>query len=190
MKYLIATLLVVVILTLSAVGYFIFQSHTEIHILARQDMGVTTPVSSAPTTQGVADQANATKTYTNAQFGFSFKYPSTWQITEDTLAQHGSVQITNYDPNAGGNPEAWRRGMNKIELNIVDDSYFTIDPGTQMSSTTVAGRSATKLVDTGNNIVAYLIPYMTGREISIAIYGDQTNFGILGDVLKSLTWSK
>jgi hypothetical protein len=37
------------------------------------------------------DETANWKSYTNTEFGFSFKYPSDWQITEDLLVERGTL---------------------------------------------------------------------------------------------------
>jgi len=90
-------------------------SHLPFHVF-KQDVAVTAPSIPAPakTTTTTTDPYAGWKTYTNDEYGFSFRYPTTWSLTTDlkdlgrghpegdVIATSPSGTKVHFGPNLGG----------------------------------------------------------------------------------------
>ena len=98
-KILITILLIIVvagIFMLIGFKYGRYAGHNDVlsDVKLVSPEATTTAVVGASTTASATTTADATadwKTYTNSQYGFSFKYPGGWTITNNTPGQTGSV---------------------------------------------------------------------------------------------------
>lgn len=132
--------------------------------------------------------------YTNNDFKFSFSYPSSWRIIDQSkLGTGGTLFLFNYPASqtildAGSSP----KGQNIIQVGIAPMSSFTDINDGNTTETTVAGQKA--YVEKGNEVKFYsytiAIPSSAGKYVRMTIYGDPANFSTLDDLIKTLTWLK
>ncbi len=126
-------------------------------------------------------------TYVSDKYKFKFSYPSTWRV-EGNQTGYNTLQLLNYSDNQAGDSGRWAKGMNKIEMTIIDNpsSYFS---DYSMVETTIAGQKAWKGAG-GLSWLSYAITLPSGpaKYLAVTIYGDSANYYVLEDLLKSLTW--
>lgn len=134
--------------------------------------------------------------YTNEKSGFSFTFPESWHIGQDSLT-YTSFQIFNYDETQE-NGSKWREGMNKIEAGISDKNSSTPSsdyPEKSRESATVqiggvsVVREDVELEGLGQHRTYYMpFPDQHAKFLRITIYGDKDNFSVFDDLVKSLSW--
>lgn len=93
----ITTLVIFILVTAAiflALGYWAGSEGTVCNvssIVSSKTATTTATTSVSPAASPSADVTANWKTYTNDTYGFSFKYPSDWSITNNTPGQNGSV---------------------------------------------------------------------------------------------------
>lgn len=141
---------------------------------------------------------NKQSEYLNKKYGFSFMFPSSWQIGDNHLGA-GTFQIFNYIPRDGKDSFSGEN-TNKIEATIAYTQEISLSddyPSTKISTTTlnIAGQGSLvidyQLVG-GQRIHSYSIPLPNTKDnfLVISIYGDKSNFHVLDELVKSIQWMK
>ena len=74
----------IVILAAAATGFAVWWYWNDIDTISDINITVTTKKASTDTTKATTDATKDWKTYTNDEYGFSFKYPTTWTTTENS----------------------------------------------------------------------------------------------------------
>lgn len=141
---------------------------------------------------------NKQSEYLNKKYGFSFIFPSSWQIGDNHLGA-GTFQIFNYTP-LEGKDSISGENTNKIEATIVYTREISLSddyPSTQISTTTIniAGQDSLIIdyqLTGGQKIHSYNIPLPSAKDnfLMISIYGNESNFHVLDDIVKSIQWLK
>lgn len=91
-NFLVILLSVLLLLSVSIAGFFAYQTQTLVKELTLLKSSPTLVSSAEPTLDPTADW----KTYTNAKYGFSFKYPKDSIIKTDTILTDGSIEFSNF----------------------------------------------------------------------------------------------
>lgn len=141
--------------------------------------------------------------YKNELLGLSFIFPIDWHIGHNELKTEGGyLQLFNYDQTKSNEKSIFPVGHNKIEIVILKNNYpneeslsdypekTRIKEKLNISDQEVV-RTKIELVS-GQKFVSYSIPIPNGNEsiAHITIYGDQNNFDVLDDLVKSIKWNK
>jgi hypothetical protein len=125
-----------------------------------------------------------TSTYRNSALGYSFSYSSYWHLEEVT--ENNPIALTHTEsPETGSDVPG--KGNSKIEISITDDSFLSYG---NMSTTTVAGRTAYKGVGVGGAQAAtyyVALPSQPGNYLAFDLYGSAPKSS-LDEVVKSLRW--
>lgn len=140
--------------------------------------------------------SDAWKTYTNEDYGFSFRYPD-WRT--GNLDIENAFQLYNYTVNEVGNPATFREGQNKITGSVVERGFTKESSvgvrgehpsGTveEVKKVAVQGRIINRVKHQG--FLTYEIPLNSnGKLLPITIFGDPDNFYILDKVISTLDFS-
>jgi hypothetical protein len=146
----------------------------------------------------ISSSTDGQNVYTNYKYKFRFEYPQGWFVGDNHLG-YGSFQLFNYDASTpeGGKSQGNNK-YDKIEVGIGESEYYgTSDIYPEKNRTTekiqIAGQAATRQLMTlqsGQEILAYAIPIqnLPGRFLTIAIYGDPSNFSVLDHIVSTINW--
>lgn len=135
--------------------------------------------------------------YTSQKYKLRFIYPKSWSIGDNHLGD-GTFQIFNYDESHKTGKSIFLKGQNKIEVvieekNIDATSSDYLNEKVMKNSFTFFGQPATKVeveLIGGHKVLYYFIslPNFTNKYLRLSIYGDPSNFYILDNLIKHLTW--
>ncbi len=149
----------------------------------------------------IATTTSGQHSYTNTLYGFQFTYPGGWRVGENSL---NFVQLYNFPlSTAAYDAKGFAKNQNKVEAAVADSVSTAPSSGApdyvpislQRTQITVANEIATR-TDTefagGLKIRTYLLPIgpTPNKSLSISIYGDSANFGVLDEIVRSITWVK
>ena len=86
--------IIIIVALIVTLGFLYWQNfmQSKSSDVKKDDNSVITPVTKTPV---VADPMADWKAYTSAQYGYSFKYPTDWTITEDTSDKAGGPSNPN-----------------------------------------------------------------------------------------------
>jgi len=126
------TVLVVIIIVLLIEGFIYYAKNHQ--AIAPSTTVVNIPQSTTPVVSTQTPQAQAPvewKTYSNASYGFSFSYPSTWKLSEDSSKKQVTINTNDI---GGTNPEnrdnptypSWT-----ISFTATDKTFFNPPIGTK-----------------------------------------------------------
>jgi hypothetical protein len=127
---------------------------------------------------------------TNRILGVQFSVPDSFgRVGNNNLGATGGghFQIFNF-PEAEVSDTRRLPGQNKIEMFLIDDPA-AFATGEAMTTVEIAGQSAFRVEAELKNFVSYIVPLrrITGKFITLTIYGDSDNYGILETVIASLS---
>ncbi len=116
-------LIVILVIALAILAYMQFKPKVTV-----TPSGQTTTINNPngpdyQSTNTVAgDSSKIWKTYSNAQFGFSFDYPATWKLTEDIVKKEVTIDTNDALTNEGGSFSypSWL-----ITFKATDKTFFT-----------------------------------------------------------------
>ena len=109
-------LVVVIVIFVGAVGYFAFVKKSE--PVAQQPTPTQTSNPTKTPTPNPKDEIADWKTYTNAQYGFEFRYPSNWGFDDQSANRLGGVDVFVMAP--------MDNNFGKNTMNVVIDTLHTL----------------------------------------------------------------
>lgn len=182
-------------------GILIFFKESLLNSSVPQPIATTSPSQSADQYVGeISTTTSGQNVYTSTKYGFQFTYPIEWHV-EDNIP--GYVQLSNSNRPDLGQTRGFAKGENKIEVSIINGSdssakLFSETPdypiksresiSLNLAGATVPGVNV-ELVR-GDNVRIFVVPllHMPEKSLMIVIYGDPSNFHVLNDLVKSITW--
>lgn len=155
-----------IVILVGAVGYFAFVKKSE--PVAQQPTPASTqttipakiPVSSTPTPR---DETANWKTYTNAKYGFSLKYPSDWKIFENNNANAQDAGLLDVSNIYYGGIEV---ALQDLKFTTTNDSGWTYKFGKE----SLGGKSLSVATGyRGNQLVERVFEVKFGSQTAVII---------------------
>lgn len=154
----------------------IFQKQTQIEKQVETNTNTNDSKTETP-----KDQTAGWKTYTNTQYGFEFKYPKTWTISDDLTLNTCCLDVSNYDPIKKQN-ERLEKGEVTIQIAnykksasvslkdfVSSKTYMESDiKATSVENVNIAGINGIKSNLIGDG--TYYLPHSSTEGISIIIF--------------------
>lgn len=132
------------------------------------------------------------KTYNNKELGIQFSYPSNWRVGSNNLNSHqGIFQLFNYSEAVSGYNSSFGKGMNKIEMTILDIPSINFSNSENLTETKVSGQKAYRRQDSSVPLLTYTIslPPNSGKYLSVTMYGDSANYNVLESLIKTFKFT-
>ncbi len=205
-------ILVIIVITL-VTGYLIFEKKPT---PATQELRtVTTPSVITPQPQyevgEITDGGNGTLLFTSNKYGFSFSFPSDWEVSDNRI-DYGTFQLFSptstadqavlaaMEKNPGGDFSAVLKGtnINQITMVILDSSMFypsraekiEVDIGGVKGYRQTEYSRASNWTRISHQSYTVELPSYPGKFLHMIISGDEDNLFVLSDIIKSFRWLK
>lgn len=130
--------------------------------------------------------------YTNNDYGFQFTIPQGWKVDSNILGEkYGGTFRLLHTTGVSRNKIEASIGPSDGPIESTSEEFPSSINTTQMH---IAGELATRvtveLVDRSEEWLTYLIPLKAtpGTALDITIFGDPSNFYVLDNLVRSITW--